>query len=265
MCCYSARTFLKCSIFRLAGFLALSAATVTFAGAQTAIPPSPPNATLASAPRALTSTQIVDEMIRQNHARAEGLRHYESVRTYQVEYKGFAARIAAKMVVEADFDAVHGKSFRIVSKSGNGLLLDKVLKRLIESEKDADQNKGATALTPANYGFKLSGIENVEGRSAYVLEVEPLVDNKYLYRGKIWVDAADFAVAKIQAEPAKNPSFWISSTAINHQYERTQGFWLPAQNRSETKVRVGGTAVLTIDYGKYQVTPENPVVAGGGS
>jgi hypothetical protein len=97
-----------------------------------------------------------------------------------------------------------------------------------------------------------------------VLEVEPLTDNKYLYRGKIWVDAADFAVAKIDAEPAKNPSFWISSTAINHQYERTNGFWLPAQNRSETKVRVGGTAVLTIDYGKYQVTAEAPA-AGGGS
>lgn len=262
---YTARTSLRSSIFRLAGFLALSAATSTLALAQAAIPPSPPNATLASTPRALTSSQIVDEMIRQNQARADGLKHYESVRTYQVEYKGYAARIAAKMVVDADFDAAHGKTFRIVSKSGNGLLLDKVLKRLIESEKDAEQNKSATALTPANYSFKLTGIENVDGRPAYVLEVAPLVDNKYLYRGKIWVDAADFAVAKIDAEPAKNPSFWISSTAINHQYVRTEGFWLPAQNRSETKVRVGGTAVLTIDYGKYQVTPENPVIAGGGS
>jgi hypothetical protein len=90
------------------------------------------------------------------------------------------------------------------------------------------------------------------------------VDNKYLYRGKIWVDATDFAVARIDAEPAKNPSIWISSTAINHEYTKTDGFWLPAQNRSETKVRVGGKAVLTIDYGKYQVVPESPV-AGGGS
>lgn len=263
MSCYSARTSSKCSIFRLAGFLVLCAAA-TVLHAQANLPPSPPSATLASAPRALTSSQIVNEMIRQNQARAEGLRHYQSLRTYQVEYRGYAARLAAKMVVEADYDAAQGKTFRIVSKSGNGLLLDKVLKRLIESEKDAEQNKSATALTPANYNFKLTGIENLDGRPAYVLEVEPLVDNKYLYRGKIWVDAAEFAVARIQAEPAKNPSFWISSTAVNHQYVRTDGFWLPGQNRSETKVRVGGTAVLTIDYGKYQVTPESPV-AGGGS
>ena len=263
MYCYSARSSPKGFIFRLAGFLVLSAAAATLVRAQAAIPSSPPNATLASTQPGLTSTQIVDQMMRQNQARAEELKHYQSVRTYQVEYRGYAARLAAQMVVEAAFDAAHGKTFRIVSKSGNGLLIDKVLKRLIESEKDAEQDKGATALTPANYNFKLTGIDTVEGRPAYVLEVEPLLDNKYLYRGKIWVDAADFAVARIQAEPAKNPSFWISSTAISHQYVRTDGFWLPAQNRSETKVRVGGTAVLTIDYGKYQVTPESPLAGGG--
>jgi hypothetical protein len=202
-------------------------------------------------------------MQRHNLARAEGLKHYQSVRHYEVQYKGYSARLDAKLVVEATYDAATGKTFRIVSQSGNGLLVNKVLKRLIESEKDAAQDKSSTALTPANYKFTLAGLDNVAGRPAYVLDVEPLVESKYLYRGKIWVDTADFAVAQIQAEPAKNPSLWISSTAINHQYVRTDGFWLPAQNRSETKVRVGGMAVLTIDYGKYEVVRENPVVGGG--
>ena len=224
--------------------------------------PPTPAATLTSTKPALTSTEIVDEMLRHNKARAEGLRHYQSLRHYEVEYKGYSAKIGAKLEVEADYDAVSGKTFHIVSQSGNKLLLDKVLKRLIESEKDAEQNKNSTALTPTNYKFHLSGIENVAGRPAFILEVEPLLDNKYLYRGKIWVDATDFAVARIEAEPAKNPSFWISSTAINHEYTRTGEFWLPAQNRSETKVRVGGTAVLTIDYGKYQVVPETPAEGG---
>jgi hypothetical protein len=221
--------------------------------AQTVISAPTSTATLSSTKPALTSSEIVEQMLEHNRARAEGLKHYESIRHYEVEYKGYAAKIGAKLVVEADYDAATGKSFHIISQSGNGLLVDKVLKRLVESEKDADQERGATALTPANYKFKLAGIENVDGRPAYMLEVEPLVDSKYLYRGKIWVDAAEFAVARIEAAPAKNPSLWISSTAINHQYTRTDGFWLPAQNRSETKVRVGGTAVLTIDYGKYQV------------
>jgi len=203
---------------RLVGFVLSAALTFLIAAttvcAQTALPPPPTTATLSSTQPPLTSTQIVDEMQRQNRARAKGLKHYQSVRHYEVEYKGYSMKLGAKLVVEADYDAVSGKTFHIVSQSGNGLLIDKVLKRLLESEKDAEQDKNTTALTPANYKFIVTGIENLSGRPAYVLEVEPLVDNKYLYRGKIWVDAADFAVAKIEAEPAKNPSFWISSTAI---------------------------------------------------
>ena len=221
------------------------------------------SASLTSAQAALTSTQIVDEMLRHNQARADGLKHYQSVRHYEVEYKGYSTKIGAKLVVEADYDAASGKTFRVVSQSGSRLLVDKVLKRLLESEKDAARDKNATALTPANYKFRLTGIESLAGRPAYVLEVEPFVDSKYLYRGRIWVDAADFAVARIEARPARNPSFWISSTAINHQYTRTDGFWLPAQNRSESKVRLGGTAVLTIDYGTYQVVRQAPIAAGG--
>jgi hypothetical protein len=90
------------------------------------------------------------------------------------------------------------------------------------------------------------------GRPCYVLQVIPKRNQKLLYRGIIWVDASDFAVARIAAEPAKNPSFWISSTEIEHQYGKYGEFWLPAMNRSVTRVRLGGRAVLTINYGLYE-------------
>lgn len=217
---------------------------------------------IASADPNLTATQIVTEMQGHNLARAAALKHFHSVRHYSVEYKGYATKIAAKMEVEADYEAGTGKTFRIVSQSGSKLLIDKVLKRLLESETDA-QNQHATDLNSANYSFQLTGIEKVASRPAYVLEVEPLTDNKYLYRGKIWVDAADFALARIEAAPAKNPSFWISSTAIHHHYTKTGDFWLPAENESDTAVRLGGKAVLTIDYGTYEVAPVTVLAAGG--
>src|ERR1700675_973514 len=96
-------------------------------------PPPPVTATLTSAQSSLTSTQIVEEMARHNQARADGLRHYQSLRHYEVEYKGYSAKIDAKLVVEADYDAVSGKTFHIVSQSGSSLLVDKVLKRLLDS------------------------------------------------------------------------------------------------------------------------------------
>jgi len=211
--------------------------------------------TATASPSALSAAQIVEHLQLHNRARTEALKHYESLRRYSVEYRGFAADIAAKMDVEADYDAATGKSFRIVSQSGSKLLLEKVLKRAIDSEREAARDKGATALTPANYRFHLAGNAMLAGRPAYILDVEPLTASKFLYRGKIWVDAEEFALEKVEAEPAKNPSFWISRTSIHQTYAKTGDFWLPERNRSETKVRIGGSAVLTIDYGSYRIGP----------
>jgi hypothetical protein len=109
----------------------------------------------------------------------------------------------------------------------------------------------------------LLGSESLDGRPAYILSVEPLKESKFLYRGKAWVDAMDFAVAKVEAEPAKNPSLLISRTLIRWTYAKTGSFWLPQRSRSESKIRIGGSAVLTIDYGTYQINADKPHSAGG--
>jgi len=204
-------------------------------------------------PTNMTAPQIVDHMLRHNREQADGLKHYQGVRHYQVQYKGFSANLVGKLDVSVTFDAASGKSFRIVSQSGSKVLCDKVLKKAVDSELEASHDQAATALTPDNYKFKLVGTESLEGRPTYILDVEPVRDSKFLYRGKIWVDAVDFAVVKVKAEPAKNPSFWISRPQITYTSAKTGGFWLPEFNRSETKIRVGGTAVFTIDYGTYQI------------
>jgi len=206
-------------------------------------------------PATLPAPEIVVHMLNHNRTQVEGLKHYEETRHYQVQYKGFGANLVGKMDVSVKFDAASGKSFHIVSQSGSKLLCDKVLKKAVDSEEEASHDQTATALTPANYKFQLAGTDTVDGRPAYVLDVEPLTDSKFLYRGKVWVDAADFAVVKIKAEPAKNPSFWISRPQITYTSAKTGDFWLPEFNRSETKVRVGGTAVFTIDYGTYEIDP----------
>jgi hypothetical protein len=202
--------------------------------------------------------RILQSMERHDRIQAEELKHYQAVRHYQVEYRGFGTSVAAKMEVEVDFDASSGKSFHILSQSGSKLLCQKVLKKAVDSEEEASKNKEANALTAANYKFQLLGTESLNGRPAYVLSVAPFKASKFLYRGKIWVDAEDFAVAGIDAAPAKNPSFWISRTSIRYTSAKTGDFWLPQQSRSETKVMIGGTAVLTIDYGSYQIVSNAP-------
>lgn len=203
------------------------------------------------------AAQIVKAIERHDQTQAIALEHYHALRHYEVEYRSFIKTITAKMDVELEYDAASGKSFRIVSQSGSHTLCEKVLKRALDSEKDASKDRGAHALTLANYKFQLLGTETLNGRPSYVLQVEPVSGNQYLYRGKIWVDAADYAVSMMEVQPAKNPSFWISQTLVHQTNSRIGGFWLPQQNQSETKVRVGGKAMFTIKYGPYEIAQPN--------
>jgi hypothetical protein len=68
------------------------------------------------------------------------------------------------------------------------------------------------------------------------------------------VDAEDFAVVRIEAAPAKNPSFWTKETKIEQVYGKVGNFWLPVSNRSSSEVRLGGHASFTIDYQDYRIT-----------
>jgi len=208
--------------------------------------------------QSLTADQIVERMTERNRERSERLQHVTSIRHYHLEYHGFPGDRAASMEVEAQFDAPGSKSFRVLSQTGSKLLIDRVLKKLLESESDATKHQHNSDLTVANYKFELKGTEKNANASYYVLAVEPRAASKYLYRGQVWVDANDFAVARIDAQPAVNPSFMIRKTEIHHVYAKVGHFWFPQQNRTVSKIRMGGVATLAIDYGEYKLgdTPD---------
>jgi hypothetical protein len=211
----------------------------------------------------LSAEAIVNKMQAANLRRAEALHGYTGRRLYKVDYRGFPGSRHAEMVVEAAYSSPDRKEFNVVSQSGSKLLLNRVLFRLLESEKEALQeaNRERTALGPQNYSFTLLNTEQTPAGKFYVLQVEPKVNNKFLYRGKIWVDAEDFAVMQIEGEPAKNPSWWISHTQIKHDYTKVGEFWLPAHNQSLTQVRLGGKAVLNIEYTDYEINNEEKLPA----
>ena len=202
--------------------------------------------------------QIVERMRQHEANQSRKLKHYQALRHYQVQYKGLGTHLAATMDVELNYDSATGKVFRIVSQSGSKLLCDHVLKRAVTSEQEASKDKASTALDTTNYRFQLTGSELINGRPTWILKVDPLIKSKYLYRGEVWVNADDYAVNMIRVEPAQNPSFWIASTQIENTNLKVDGVWLPEKNRSESKIRVGGSAVLTIDYGTYHVTLAGP-------
>ena len=207
--------------------------------------------------------EIVWRMVACNETRAHQLKYFTSVRHYHLEFNGLGKSMSADMHVQATYVAGQGKSFHIIDESGSHLLLDHVLKKLLDTERDDSQQRNS-ALTPFNYNFTFDSQTIENGRLLYVFAVDPKVKNKLLYRGKIWIDADDYAVVRVEAQPAENPSFWIRKTDIHHVYRKSGDFWLPEANRSESKVRLGGSAVLTIDYGTYRFE-EPPGLAATGA
>ena len=201
-------------------------------------------------PAHLTADQIVQQMDQRNLLRAAELQSYTDLRHYAVAYHGFP-NLQASMVVEASYQAPDTKSFHILSTTGPRLLVDHVLKKLLDAEQEAALHPDEASITPSNYTFTLLGAQTLRGRPCYVLRATPKSTSHLLFSGKIWVDAAQFAVVQVNAQPARSPSFWIRDTHIHHIYSQTGSFWLPHSDRSITRVRFGGTAVLTIDYGTY--------------
>jgi hypothetical protein len=208
-----------------------------------------------------TLEQVVDNLIAKNAERTAALQRYQSRRFYRLDYTGFPASLKAEMVVDMLYEAPATKNFKIVSQSGPKWMVDRIFKGLLQAEQEAlnTKNRERVALDRHNYEFAGMEFQDASDGCSYVLTVQPKIPNKLLYRGRIWVNSTDFAVCRIEAEPAKNPSVWIKSTAIHHIYQKLGDFWFPSENESTSTMRVGGHAVLSIKYRNYEILTARPL------
>jgi hypothetical protein len=207
----------------------------------------------ASAP--LNADEVMRRVEEMNKQRANALETYSSVRRYHVECHCLSHK-KADMVVRAEYEAPNKKVFTIVSESGSGTVRSRVFKKLLEAEQESmrEENQLRSAITPDNYMFHLTDYQKIDENEFYVLQARPLTTNKFLFRGRIWIDANDFAITRVEGEPAVNPSWWTVRTDFKRNYQKIGNFWLPESNESETKLRILGSAVLTIKYGEYHIT-----------
>ncbi|MGB6026269.1 MAG: hypothetical protein WA578_11345 [Candidatus Sulfotelmatobacter sp.] len=234
------------------------------AGCQTAIPTADSVRPTHTAENALMPVeQIARRLQERNTERAAALYQFNGARVYRMQYRGIPGDRDAEMVVNVTYRAPDAKEFSVASQSGSKFVIDHVFKKLLEGEQEAanEENRRNSALTTENYEFTSAGYETTPEGAEYVLNLLPKTRNKFLYRGKIWVDAKDFAVVRIEGEPAKNPSWWIKNTEVKHRYVKVNDFWLPSENHTESLIRLGGRAVLSIEYKDYKITKASPLRA----
>jgi hypothetical protein len=205
-----------------------------------------------STPLSLTAPEILERMVQADNDRVAALAGYSGLRRYQFENK--KANKHAELTVRMSCGSDGVKTFEVVGESGSGFVRTYILHKMIEAEAESSQKgeRKETRIIPENYDFRLVGTEASDGRDSYVLEINPKRPSKFSIRGRIWVDAEDFAIARIEGQPAKNPSFWIRSVQVVQRYGRTDQFWLPALNHSVAQARIFGATEVVIEYSDYK-------------
>src|SRR6266481_9108445 len=159
-----------------------------------------------------TAEEIVARMGSRDLQRQVSIEGYTGMRRYVLENEHLHKR--AEMLVQVQGNPDGTKHFEVVSEEGWKAAHKHVLHKMLESETETShpEMRAKTRLNTENYEFEVVGTEPVVGRTAYVLEIKPKRKEKYLFRGRIWVDAEDYALVRAEGNPAKSPSFWTKST-----------------------------------------------------
>ena len=209
--------------------------------------------TLAIVPEVLTLDQITYQMDEHDLARSRSLVGYTCLRRYAMENQRFHKK--AELSVRMTYAAPGHKKFEVLKEEGPAVLRQKVLRPMLEAEEEAgrDDIRPHTRIVSANYDFKLLGVESQQGRRAYLLEITPKTRNKFLMRGRVWVDAENFGIIRVEASPAQNPSLFIHNTQVVQQSSRFGDVWLPLFNHSNTDSFLFGHTEVTIDSWDYKI------------
>jgi outer membrane lipoprotein-sorting protein len=214
--------------------------SVTLASAQARAPLPPADA-------------VVAKMMQFDAQRQSELTGYTATRRYVAVNQ----KRRAEMLVHVECASDGAKQFTILSEEGSGSIRKHVFQKLLSEESEASRRGtlNSTRLTPANYDFQIVVQETLETGPAYVLEVSPRTPNKYLIRGKIWVDANDYSIVRIEGQPASNPSFWVRNVHFVHTYQKVGQFWFASSTDTTSQVRVFGDSELTIENVDYRLNP----------
>ena len=191
------------------------------------------------------------------HARAEGVEGYLVIEHYAVFRGGDEANPAAEMTVKTIYRRSTGKTYIIQSESGSELLRKLVLHEILDNEKriNLPANREASWITSANYSMTLrpGGVQRLDGRDCYVLEIAPKRKAPNLMDGTLWVDAKDGSIIQIEGIASKSVSVFSGPTQMMRQYTNVSGFAMATHARAVADSALFGRTVIKIDYRDYGI------------
>ncbi len=184
-------------------------------------------------------------------------------------------------VMEVDIDArlpkrrMHGTlhALRNISKlgrityhmlgfSGDNSVKTEVIARYLSAEVQANQGTSNLSISPNNYKFKYKGMEDLNGRQAYVLRVTPREKKVGLFKGELWLDAETYMPVRESGSFVKTPSVFLKKVQFVREYEIKNGISVPQRTESKIEARFFGPVELDINYMNFSKEAEVDVASG---
>ena len=164
---------------------------------------------------------------------------------------------AAEMLVKTTYRKQSGKSYDIVSQSGSSIWRNEVLGTLLDNEKRMSQpgNVETALIDSANYVMKLdaNARDRLAGRDCLVLDITPRRSSQYLFKGKLWVDAQDFAIVQLKGTASKSAFFLANAAEVTRQYDEMSQLPMATHAEAVSGSALLGQTVVKVDYSNYQL------------
>jgi hypothetical protein len=197
-----------------------------------------------------SADEVITEMSTRQLQREPLVGGYVGTRQYDLENHLLTKRahLIAAVTCEPD-GAMH---YQIVSKEGWNAG-NNALRQALETESQVSRPsvRPMTLITKDNYGFQMIGTLLLNGRTVYVIDVVPKRQEVYLFRGRIWVDAEDYALTRVEGQLAKTPSYWIRSVHFTLEFQKNGEYWFPSLSTSTSEVRIFGPTDVKIRFLDY--------------
>jgi hypothetical protein len=186
---------------------------------------------------------------------ANALAAYSAVTVVRAELPDTAQQ--GEFELQRKFQAPHTLQFTPVRYSGDGFVKNNVITRLLQTEVDHVQkdDPSLTAINPANYKFTYRGLSRVNERTVHVYQVKPHKKRPGLFKGRVYLDAHNGSLVRVEGSVVKSPSFFVKHIEFWQDYTDVQSFTLPAHIHTVAKARIVGRTIVDIVHRDYQAVP----------
>ncbi len=154
------------------------------------------------------------------------------------------------------YNRATGKEYTPIAQSGSSLLRRTVMELVIAGEKEINlpANREGSWLTSKNYEMHPEpGTVERNGRTCVLVDIHARRQSPHLFNGKLWINAADFTLVRMEGTPVQSPSIFVGESSVSRDYAKVDGFALATHAEAHSHSFLFGDMHITIEYTNYQI------------